>query len=239
VHVRVIGSSPAWPNPDGAHAGYLVEANGTRVLLDCGPGVLARLRERETWPMVDAIVISHFHLDHFGDLVPWVWGIKHRPERGGAELWVPPDGSAVLADLGARLGYPAMFEDTFELREYAALEPFRAGSIALLAAPMVHYRMPCHALRAEADGRSLVYSADTGPTPALADLARDADLFICEATLETGADDGDIRGHLSADEALEAAREARARHVVLTHRPSELPVPDGVELAYDGLELDV
>ena len=126
--------------------------------------------------------------------MPWV-GIKHRPERGGAELWVPPDGSAVLADHGARLGYPAMFEDTFQLREYAPLEPFTAGGIEMLAAPMPHYRMPCHALRVKADGRSFVYSADTGPTPALADLARDADLFICEATLETGADDGDIRGH--------------------------------------------
>jgi len=235
----VIGSSPAWPNPDGAHAGYLVEANGSRVLLDCGPGVLARLRETEPWPRVDAIVISHFHLDHFGDLVPWVWGIKHRPERGGAELWVPPGGGEILADHGARLGYPAMFEDTFALREYVPLQRFVAGGVDVVAAPMVHYRMPCHALRIESEGRSFVYSADTGPTPALADLARDADLFICEATLELGADDGDIRGHLSADEALEAARDARARHVVLTHRPSELPVPEGVELAYDGLELEV
>ena len=235
----MIGSSPAWPNPDGAHAGYLVEANGGRVLLDCGPGVLARLRQDEPWPALDAIVISHFHLDHFGDLVPWVWGIKHRPERGGPELWVPPGGRAELADHGARLGYPAMFEDTFALAEYAPLQPFTAGGLSLLAAPLLHYRMPCHGLRVEADGRTFVYSADTGPTPALADLARGADLFICEATLETGADDGDVRGHLSADEALEAAREAGARHVVLTHRPAELPVPDGVELAYDGLELNV
>jgi len=235
----VIGSSPAWPNPDGAHAGYLVAANGTRVLLDCGPGVLARLREREPWPTVDAIAISHFHLDHFGDLVPWVWGVKHRPERGGVELWLPPGGADVLADHGSRLGYPAMFADTFSVREYAPREPFTAGELTLYAVPMVHYRIPCHAFRVEADGRTFAYSADTGPTPALVELARDADLFVCEATLETGADDGDLRGHLSAEEALAAADDAGAKHVVLTHRPSELHVPDGANLAYDGLELEV
>ena len=74
MRLTVIGSSPAWPNPGGAHSGYMVTANGSRVLLDCGPGVLARLREMEAWPGVDAIAITHWHLDHWGDLVPWVWG---------------------------------------------------------------------------------------------------------------------------------------------------------------------
>ena len=82
VRLAVIGSSPAWPNPGGAHSGYLLEAGGKRLLLDCGPGVLPRLREREPWPHVDAIAITHFHLDHWGDLVPWVWGtIVALPQR--------------------------------------------------------------------------------------------------------------------------------------------------------------
>jgi ribonuclease BN (tRNA processing enzyme) len=239
VRVRVIGSSPAWPNPDGAHAGYLVEADGSRVLLDCGPGVLSRLRELEPWPTLDAIVISHFHLDHFGDLVPWVWGTMYRPERSRPQLWVPPGGVQVLSDHGSRLGFASMFAETFRLAEYPSGERFQAGGLSVLGLPMVHYRILCHGLRVESEGRSLAYSADTGPTPVLVELARDADLFLCEATLDTGADDGDLRGHLSAEEALDAAREARARRVILTHRPSELRVPEGVELAYDGLELEV
>jgi ribonuclease BN (tRNA processing enzyme) len=71
VRLTVIGSSPAWPNPGSAHSGYLLQADGCRVLLDCGPGVLGRLRENAEWPDVDAIAITHFHLDHWGDLVPW------------------------------------------------------------------------------------------------------------------------------------------------------------------------
>ncbi len=73
MKLTVVGCSPAWPNPGGAQSGYLLEGPG-RLLLDCGPGVLAKLREREPWPALDAIAVTHWHLDHWGDLVPWVWG---------------------------------------------------------------------------------------------------------------------------------------------------------------------
>src|SRR5437588_1954988 len=103
VKLTVIGCSPAWPNPGGAHSGYLVEGSG-RLLLDCGPGVLARLRERERWPAIDAIVLTHFHLDHVGDLVPWPWGHLRGPGDAVAApaLWLPPRGRPELAQLSRR-----------------------------------------------------------------------------------------------------------------------------------------
>src|ERR671933_280330 len=113
VKLTVVGCSPAWPNPGGAQSGYLVNGTGN-VLLDCGPGVLARLRERQGWPRVDAIVITHFHLDHWGDLVPWVWGSMYLQGRGDAPqraaVWVPPGGIEQLEQFGSRLGFPDMFE---------------------------------------------------------------------------------------------------------------------------------
>src|SRR3954454_10892566 len=91
VKLTVVGCSPAWPNPGGAQSGYLVEDGGGRVLLDCGPGVLARPRQDDVWPRVDAIVITHSHLDHWGDVVPWVWGAMYLGLQDEApELWVPP-----------------------------------------------------------------------------------------------------------------------------------------------------
>jgi ribonuclease BN (tRNA processing enzyme) len=85
------------------------------------------------------------------------------------------------------------------------------------------------------NGRTLAYSGDSGPTEELAALARGADLFLCEATLAEGVDDGLPRGHLSASEALAAADGP----VLLTHRPVELPAPDGVQVAHDGLVVEV
>jgi len=126
VRLTVIGCSPAWPNPGGAHSGYLVEHEGHRLLLDCGPGVLPRMRQAEAWPEIDAIAITHFHLDHWGDVVPWVWGALFRRNGTGRrrpELWVHPNGVAHLADFGERFGgVPNMFDLVFDVHQYPAEE---------------------------------------------------------------------------------------------------------------------
>jgi ribonuclease BN (tRNA processing enzyme) len=243
VRLKVIGSSPAWPNPGGAHSGYLLESADDRLLLDCGPGVLARLREGEEWPRVNAIAITHFHLDHWGDLVPWVWGSMYRAGNGNAParpvLWVYDGGREHLEQLGSRLGFPDMFERQFELAEYGDGEPFGAAGFDVMPLRLPHYTLETYGFRVSRDGVTLAYSGDTGPSDRLTELARDADLFVCEATLLRGEDDGLPRGHLSLDEALAAHRDAHARRLLLTHRPSELPLDNGFELAYDGLELEL
>jgi ribonuclease BN (tRNA processing enzyme) len=243
VKITVIGSSPAWPNPGGAHSGYVIEHDGGRLLVDCGPGVLGRLREREGWPHVDAVAITHFHLDHWGDLVPWVWGAMYR--AGGVsiddrpELWVHAGGHELLERFGTRFGFSDMFDRVFTVREYAPDEAFKAAGIDVTPVRLPHYRLETYGFRLAANGKTIAYSGDSGPSERLAELAHDTDLFVCEATLLNGEDDGLPRGHLSVEEALAAAADSGTRRVLLTHRPAELPVPDGIELAYDGLELEL
>ena len=241
MRLVVIGSSPAWPNARSAHSGYVVESEGKRLLLDCGPGVLGRLREREAWPTIDSIAITHFHLDHWGDLVPWVWGSFYRRGHGDErpELWVYRGGKAYLEELGSRLGFPDMFERTFVLSEYDGETPFRTAGLEVLPVRLPHYRLETYGFRVTNGSATLAYTGDTGPSDRISELARNADLFVCEATLETGEADGEPRGHLSAEEALDAYAASGARQLLLTHRPSELPPPDGVALAFDGMELDV
>ena len=172
VKVLVVGSSPAWPNPGSAHAGYLVDE---RLLLDCGPGVLAKLRERWSWPPVEAIVITHFHLDHWGDLVPWVWGISFGPgiDAPRVDLWLPPDGRAQLAALGEQLGTAGMFEEAFWVREFAAGMPFRAAGLQLTAARVPHYDQATYAIRVSDGERTLTYSGDSAPADELVEVAYD------------------------------------------------------------------
>ena len=242
MRLTVIGSSPAWPNPGSAHSGYVLDANGTRLLLDCGPGVLGRLREKELWPRVDAIAITHFHLDHWGDLVPWVWGSFYLATNGPLPkpaLWVQPGGAEFLTGLGERLGFPDMFEKTFELQEYQPDTPFDIGPLVVTPTRVPHYKLQTYAFRVEADERTLAYSGDSAPSEELVSAARDADLFVCEATLLRGELDGEPRGHLSLDEAVEAFEASGAKRLLVTHRPCELETPDEFELAHDGLELDV
>ena len=240
VKLTVIGCSPAWPNPGGAHSGYLVEGRGS-LLLDCGPGVLRRLRERATWPALDAIAITHFHLDHWGDLVPWVWGALYlsggNPVR--PELWVPAGGRAVLEDFGGRFGFADMFDRVFVLREYEAGTPFEAAGFTVTGLRLPHYTMEAYGFRVSDGETTLAYSGDSAPSEELGRLAADADLFLCEATLATGESDGsDLRGHLALDEAQAAFASSRARRLVVTHRPVELDAR-GYELAWDGMVVEL
>ena len=234
VRLTVIGSSPAWPNPGSAHAGHLVEGAGT-LLLDCGPGVLGRLRERGPLD-VEAVAITHFHLDHWGDLVPWAWLAAHGAASGRRpELWLPPNGRDELARFTELWGNAGMFERAFELRDYEPDVPFTAAGFEVEARRVQHYGLAAHGFRVRGGGKSFAYSGDSAPTVELARLAEGADLFLCEATLATSDSDGEPRGHLTAEEALAAAD----GHVILTHRPVELPAPDGVQVAHDGLSIEL
>jgi ribonuclease BN (tRNA processing enzyme) len=234
VKLTVVGCSPAWPNAGGAHSGYLVENDVGRVLLDCGPGVLSRLRAGEGWPQIDAIVVTHFHLDHAGDLAPWLWGHRTGPARDlpTPTLWLRPGGHVELGRFATR------FDETFHAQEYVPGETFDVAGFRITPYKVSHYDEPTFGLRVENGGSVLAYSADTGPTPALAQLARDADLFLCEATLDDRGETTAMRGHLTPAEAAAAAAEAGARRLVLTHRPAELPT-DGFEVAHEGLVLDL
>jgi ribonuclease BN (tRNA processing enzyme) len=233
-----VGCSPAWHNPGSAQSGYLLEEDGRLLLLDCGPGVLLRMREHEVWPHIDAIAITHFHLDHWGDLVPWAFGAMFGAgrETPKPELWLPPGGAEILRSLDPVL-YAACVLDVFPVCEYAEGEPFEAAGFDLTALRMPHYDVTSFGFRVSVNGTTLAYTGDSAPSSALVELGRDADLFVCEATL--ARPEPGLRGHLTLDEALDAYHASSARRLLVVHRPCELPVPDGIERAHDGLELDV
>ncbi len=200
--------------------------------------MLAKLREREPWPTVGAIAITHLHLDHWGDLIPWVWANLYGPGTQGAQLWLPPGASQSLRPTLAQLGNEDMLERAFEVAEYEPGRPFSVNGLEVTAQAVVHYDMEAYAFRVE--GASvLAYSGDTAPCAALDRLASDADLFVCEATLERGEDETELRGHLSAEEAIATSERAGARRLLLTHRPQERSIPNGLTLAYDGLTTTV
>jgi ribonuclease BN (tRNA processing enzyme) len=228
--MTIVGCSPATPDPGGANSSYLVE-DGGRLLVDFGPGALSRLRLTEDWPQLDAIVISHLHLDHWGDLVPWLW---HATER--ITLWLPPGGHARLRSVGAELGFGERFAELYDVHEYEDGGRFEAAGFRVASFRVPHYEEPTWALRIEGS-KTLAYSADSGPTPALAEAARGADLFLCEATL-AGPDDRE-RGHLMPEEAAEAFAASGAGRLLITHRAADRPLPAGLERAQHGDVHDV
>ena len=241
MKLTVAGCSPAWPNPGGAQSGYLVDADGDRVLLDCGAGVLAKLRELEDWPRVDAICLTHFHLDHWGDVIPWVWALWFGPasEQPRPALWVPPGGEKLLSEISVRLGTPDMFAKAFTVCEYADGQDFEIAGVRVTPRRVLHYDLVAFGFRVSSNGKTLAYSGDSGPSDQLAELARDADLFLCEATLLEPNPEGGTRGHLAAQEAKESFDASGAKRLLLTHRPAERPLEPGFEQVHDGFVTDV
>ena len=236
MELTILGGSAAAPNPGDASAGYLVTSGDTAILIDCGSGVVSRLREQIDPRVLSGAVISHLHSDHTLDLVALRYALYYAPPGRGASipLHLPPGGLAFLDQLGAVFAMgnenaSEYWDSVLARREYgdhlAGGAPLRIGGLTLSFAPMVHY-IPVWAIRIEevATGRVLTYSADTGPAAPLADFAADSDLLLCEATLlhQEPASDPTQLGHLSASEAGQIATKARARQLVLTHLWAEL-----------------
>jgi ribonuclease BN (tRNA processing enzyme) len=142
-----------------------------------------------------------------------------------------------LREYGARMSFVDEIEKAFVVRGYGEAAPFEVAGLRVTAHRLDHYSELTHGLRVEDGERVLAYSGDTGPSPALAELARDADLFLCEATLRE-PEQGE-RGHLTEDEAVAAFRASGAKRHVVIHRPDELPLSPEVERATDGDTFDL
>ena len=223
MRITVLGKSPAWQDADGACSGYLVETGGLRLLLDCGPGVFAKLRRFADYAAIDAVVISHLHADHILDLVPFASGLRYAPRRQPAtpQLIAPPGAIEAFATLSRAGAMRAEhIEGAFALSEYDPAATVSLGELTIRFTPVPHF-IPCNAVELAQNGARLTFSADCAPNDALTELAKDTDLLLIEATLPRPEDEPP-RGHLTPAEAGEHGAKANAKRLVLTHYSDEL-----------------
>jgi ribonuclease BN (tRNA processing enzyme) len=235
VRITVLGKSPAWQDADGACSGYLVEADGHRVLLDCGSGVFSKLRRFVEYVDVDAVVISHLHADHILDLVPFASALTYAPRQqpvpvGGWPGTDTPARPGLHAPVGAADAFrrvcggggmrEAHIETAFALREYEPEDELDLGPLHVRFQPVPHF-LPTHAIEIREGDRRLTYSADSSPSEDLCTFAGGTGLLLIEATLPRPEREGP-RGHLTPGEAGEHGRRAGAQRLVLTHLSDEM-----------------
>jgi ribonuclease BN (tRNA processing enzyme) len=215
VRVTVIGCSGSFPGPQSPASSYLVEAEGYAMLLDLGNGALGSLQRFHKVLDIDAICITHLHPDHCLDLtVYWIARI-YCPYGKAPQIPVyGPHGTGEhLAKAYELEPNPAM-GDAFEFRTFPK-GTFQLGPFEITTALMNH-PIEAYGLRIEHNGRTFTYSGDSGPSERLVDLARDTDLFLCEAAFaERPNNPPDM--HLTGREAGEHAAKAGAARLVLTH----------------------
>jgi ribonuclease BN (tRNA processing enzyme) len=218
LNLTVLGCSGPVPRPGQACCGYLVEANGTRVLLDCGSGVLSNLRKHLEFQDIDAVVISHIHADHCFDLLALRTALRmdmRRPIQQPMPVYLPPGATPGLMAIATATGHAAdFFSGAFDIREYSPEEPLNLDGMRFSFTPTKH-RIPTYGARIESDG-VLAYSADSGVCPELQQLAAGADVFLCESTFQRETNFPN-RPHLKATEAGEIAQAAGVGRLLLTH----------------------
>jgi ribonuclease BN (tRNA processing enzyme) len=219
LRVTVLGCSTAAPDADGPAAAFLVEFDGTTLLLDVGQGSIRRLQRLMDPTDLGAVVVGHMHADHYLDLVGlrylFPWGER---ARRPIPVFLPPGGRARLAALETAISERAGFFDAaYDVAEYDAARPLRIGPLVVRFVQGRHY-VPAWGVVVEApDGSRLAYTGDTGPSDAVVGGIADADLLLIEAAIRRPADDDLERGHLSAEEAIEMAGRAGARSALLVH----------------------
>jgi ribonuclease BN (tRNA processing enzyme) len=212
-----LGCGDAFNSGGRLHTCMYVEVEGARFLLDCGASALAGFKRFGVDPLhIEAILISHFHADHFCGLPLFLVESKIRSRASPLVIAGPP-GIARYFDAALRALLPGTsaefgFELTFV--EYSRHAPLQLGSLAVSAVPVVHVpETNPHAIRVQVGDRVVAYSGDTEWTDALIELSAGTDLFVCECSTL----DRPIRNHVDY-ETLRARREALdCREFVLTH----------------------
>src|SRR2546421_3429746 len=198
MRLTVLGKSPSWQDANGACSGYLIEENGTTVVLDCGNGVFSKLRRYRDYTRVDAVVISHLHADHFLDLVPFAYALTYAPRQQPVPVdrWPGTDDPArprLLVPHGARevfrrvtgaWGPEELIENAFGLEVYEPTDCPEIGPLQFSFQPVPHFTETFAIAVASTNARGrLVFGADSRPTADLVSFAQDADLMLVEATL--------------------------------------------------------
>lgn len=215
----LLGSGTTLPDPERGPAGFLVDHEGTRILVDGGSGTirsLARLGVDAT--TLAAGVYSHRHLDHCGDLAPLLFTFKVARRPVVYPIWA---GTGFLDYLRGLEGvYPGWLQSerwgpvVTELPLDRPGEAILPSGIRLQTRPAVHGAGALHLRFTDPDGFTVVFSGDTGPSAQLTELATGADCLVTECA---GEDDTVLGDHLWPEAVAEMVSAARPGQVVLTH----------------------
>ena len=213
MRLTVLGGCGAWPEAGQACSGFLVEHDGFRLVVDLGYATVPRLLERAAPGQVDAVFISHGHPDHCVDLNPLLRArvLREDPAAALPVYALPGALDAVLA-----LDRPEMLAGALDLTELSPAGQLQIGPFRAQTYLLPHW-VPNVGLRLAAGEAVLAYTGDCGPSPLVAELARQADLLLAEASYIDLVPQ-DSRPYLSsASQAGRRAAQAGAGRLLLTH----------------------
>ena len=225
MKLTVLGWAAGISTPTAPQAGYLLQTENTTILFECGSGVVAELQNHVEMTGFEAMVLSHLHSDHVADVMELVVHRRYHPiwDEDGYErrlpTWAPaeaPERLAVAYAPSAADRENETLTDVFDFTTITDGTKFTIGDIDVVAIETQH-SVECYGFRFSAEGRTLGFTADSGPCDAVLEIGRDADLLLSEATWDHSRA---ATSHLSGRQAGEYAKRAGAKRLLLTHLES-------------------
>ena len=253
MKLTVLGSGTSVPHATRSGSAYWLETSAGTLLLDCAPSAIHRMaQERCDWTNLDAIWISHFHLDHCGGLAPFLFGTKYAPgtqSRTKSLRIFGPNGLRELIEKFDAVNDYKLTEQPFplEIIEVETLEKFEILPGVMAVAMKTPHTPESHAIHIrDTNDTTLVYTSDTGFHEPLVAFARHVDLFITECSFVKNKS---LEKHLELAEAMYLIRKTEPKRAMLTHLYAEwdnvdfatevgkFEPPCGVVEATDGLKI--
>ena len=232
MKLTVLGTCGPFPKPGSACSGYLLESEKTRILLDCGSGVLSRLLRVCDISSLDAVVLTHLHFDHCSDIGVLRYALEASPKKPVIRLLAPDTAGTVLEPFLKGTG-------VFQVETVSSGMECVAGSLLLRFSRAVH-PVEAYCVGIEGEGRSFFYTGDTALFDGLDDLMRGADLAVADSCFTD--EQAKIRKgiHMSPGEIVQLRERAGVGRMVLSHHfggvPEDAvkpPLPDGCIYAED------
>jgi ribonuclease BN (tRNA processing enzyme) len=235
MKLTVIGSGASVPNAARGSSSYWIETGCGSIMLDfSASAVHAIAKLKLDWANLDAIWLSHFHLDHIGGIAPFLFGTKHASEiknRTKPLRIFGPEGMKILLEKFDKANDYDFLVQPFplEIIETKTLEPFEILPDIQAVTISTPHTDESHAIRlTDKNEKSIVFTSDTGFTKLIANFAKNADLFVCECSFFKNKP---TQKHLELAEAVYLAKLAKPKKLLLTHFYPEFDSVDVVSEA--------
>jgi ribonuclease BN (tRNA processing enzyme) len=254
MKLTILGSGTSVPHPHRASPAFWLETSGGSVLLDIGPDAPHRMAQQLLdWPNLNTIWISHFHLDHFGGLAPFLFGMRWAPQtqtRTKDLRIVGPEGLRDLLTAINDANNYRLFSQPFrvEVIEVGPAKEFQMlPGITATSLKTPHTKESLALRLKDQNGKTFFYTSDTGFAKELSEFGRGVDLLLLECSFRRNKP---LPTHLELAEAMQLAQESCPKKLVLTHLYPEwdnidvateanLLWPGAVIEATDGLLIEI
>ncbi|TBL81672.1 MBL fold metallo-hydrolase [Paenibacillus thalictri] len=215
MQVTILGYWGGYPSAGGATAGYLITTDEGTILLDCGSGVMSRLPFYTNVESISGVILSHLHYDHMADIgilqYAAVGALRTGRMKERLQIYAPDQPEDMLKKLHG-------VHSDIHVIEASRKVTIAGAEIEFI--PVLH-TIPCYAVKISYKGKVFAYSADTSYCESLIDFAKEADMFLCEATICEGSHHTTGEGHMNAGQAGTIAKKANVKKLVLTHLPHD------------------